>query len=96
MINSWPVFSVQSQSRADPECVLGGAGGSPPPPPPTHTHTHGIHKFLYASLEILVQNPLEKQLDPHREAIGPEGPVAPRGRSVQPSVKYVEDNKIWI
>ena len=39
------------------------------------------------SLEILVQTPLKKQLD----ALGP---IASQGRSVQVSVKYVDDKKI--
>ena len=42
------------------------------------------HKWLYVSLEILVQTPLEKQLDPF-------GPIASRGRFALPSVKYVDD-----
>ena len=42
------------------------------------------HKWLKVSLEILVQTPLEKQLDPM-------GPIASRGRFVRPSVKYVDD-----
>ena len=35
-------------------------------------------------LEVLVQTPLEKQLDP-------SGPIASRGRSARPSAKYVDD-----
>ena len=41
---------------------------------------------LWVSLEILVWTLIEKQLDP-------SGPMASRGRSVQPSVKYVDDQK---
>ena len=51
------------------------------------------HNLLYVPLEILVQNPIEKQLDPRREAIGLEGPIASRVRSVRPSVKYDGDFK---
>ena len=32
-------------------------------------------------------------MDPPQEAIGPEGPIASRGRSIRPSVKYVDDSK---
>ena len=41
-----------------------------------------LEKFF--SLEILVRTSLEKQLDPL-------GPIASRGRSERPSVKYVDD-----
>ena len=44
------------------------------------------HNWLQVSLEILVRTPLEKQLD-HL------GPIASRGRSVRPSVKYVDHKK---
>ena len=46
------------------------------------------HKLLYISLGIISTgtDPLEKQLDPL-------GPFAPRGRSVRPSVKYVDYQK---
>ena len=69
-------------------CVWGGGGGGGErerggdreygPPPPLKNH-----KFLqnvYVSLEILVQTPYEKQLDP-------SGPTASLGSSVRPSVK---------
>ena len=36
--------------------------------------------------EVQVQTSLEKQLD-----LGPLGPIASRGRSVWPSLKYVDD-----
>ena len=42
--------------------------------------------IMYVSLEILVQTPLEKQLDPL-------GPIASRGRSVWHAVKYLDDFK---
>ena len=56
------------------------------------------HKWIIVSLEILVQTPLEVHLeplstDPPRDAIGPQGPIASRGRSARPSVKYVDDLK---
>ena len=47
------------------------------------------HKLLYVSLKILVQTLLQKQLDPL-------GPIASWERSLQPSVKYVEDCKIIV
>ena len=53
----------------------GGTGGLDPPENP---------KLIYASLEKLVRTRLTKQLDPL-------GPVASQGRSVRPSVKYVDD-----
>ena len=37
-------------------------------------------------LDIQLQTPIEKQLDP-------SGPIASRGRSVRPSVKYVDNLK---
>ena len=42
----------------------------------------GKIKVAIFSLEILIRTPHEKQLDP-------SGPIASRGRYVQPSVKYV-------
>ena len=57
-------------------------------------HPPRNHKLLYVSLEILVQNPLEEQLDPRRGAIGPEDrkvQLLLEGRSPLPSVKYVDD-----
>ena len=79
LINRWPVFSVQSQSLADSEfvCFVGGGGVQGVNPHPEK------HNLLYVPLEILVQNPFEKQLDPRREAIGPEDPIASRVRSVK-------------
>ena len=56
-----------------------GGGREFGPPTPGETH-----KVLYVSLEILVPHSLEKQLDPW-------GPIASRGRSVLPSVKYTVD-----
>ena len=62
-----------------------GAGGPTPPPPPQHTHTPersqvAILAWPYKS----GTDPLEKQLDP-------SGPIAFRGRSVQPFVKHGGD-----
>ena len=42
------------------------------------------HKLLFVSLEILARTSLKEQLDPL-------GPIASRGRSVRPYVKYVDD-----
>ena len=53
------------------------ASGTPPP-------TLENQPLALGFSEILVQTTLEKQLDPM-------GPIASRGRSVRPSVKYVDD-----
>ena len=44
------------------------------------------YKMLNVFLEILFRT------DSPREAIGPEGPIASRGRSIWPSVKYVQED----
>ena len=49
-----------------------------PPPPFTHTHTHGQ---LQVAIGFLRNNGKD-----------PFSPIASRGRSVRPSVKYVDDN----
>ena len=54
-----------------------GVGGQLGPDPPGKSQ-----KWLFVSLEILV-----------RSNWNPSGPIASRGRSVQPSVKYVDDFK---
>ena len=48
------------------------------------TYLLEIHKCLYVSLENLGRTTLEKQLEP-------SGPIASRGWSLRPSVKYVDD-----
>ena len=42
------------------------------------------HKLLFVSLEILARTSLKELLDP-------SGPIASRGRSERPYVKYVDD-----
>ena len=55
----------------------GGAGGPDPPP-------LGKSQVAICFLRKSGTDPLKKQLDPM-------GPIASRGRSVRPSVKYVDD-----
>ena len=54
-----------------------GAGGSRPPPP-------GKSEVAKDFLINTGTDPFEKQLDPM-------GPIAARGRSVRPSVEYIDD-----
>ena len=62
-------------------CVCGGGGGAGVRSPP------GKSQVAIFSLKKLVRNPHEKQLDPIM------GPIASRGSSVRPSVKYVNEKK---
>ena len=49
----------------------------------------GPHEKSYVVIGFLRNS----NKDHHREAIGLSGPIASQGRSVQPSVKYVDDKK---
>ena len=57
--------------------LIGGQGG--PCPPPSEKPKEPIGFLRNTSLD-----PLEKQLDPL-------GPIASKGRFIQPFVKYVDD-----
>ena len=53
------------------------------------------HKLLYVSPEILVcpYSSILKQLDTLEKQLNPSGPIDSHGRSVLPSLKYVDDLK---
>ena len=64
------------KSRAEP-----GGGGGAADPDQSHEKSQVDIGFLRIT-----------DTDPPREAIGPFGPIASRGRPVRPSVKYVDDS----